>query len=310
MKNIIKSICFVLIFIILLTVSIYFLIPRTNINKYKFQDFLDYEILEEEDDTIDILFVGDSLVYSSVSPMEIWNKYGFTSFNCSTPAQLTKTSYEYIKVAIERQHPDVIFLEANVLFRDPAKRTTDRKIKDIMSKYSLISKYHDNWKDLLEYGKKINVSKGYRYINKINKVKTISNYMKDNNKVEKIPDINLEYFNKILELCNSNNIKLVLFGVPSMKSWNYAKDQVINDLAQSNNLEFIDLNLEESLKIDWTKETKDQGSHLNYDGALKVSLYLGNYIKENDLAKSHKDDSKYNDWVIAYDKYLEELKFY
>lgn len=309
MKNVIKSICFILILIILLVTSVYLLIPKTNFHKYKLQDFLDYEILEEKDDTIDILFVGDSLVYSSVSPMEIWNEYGFTSFDCSTPAQLTKTSYEYIKVAIERQHPKVIFMEANVLFRDPAKRTFDRKIKDITTKYSIISKYHDNWKDLLQYGTVININKGYKYINKIKKA-TANDYMKDTNKVETIPEINLEYFDKIVELCNSNNIKLILFGVPSMKSWNYSKDEVINEFVKKYNIAFIDLNLEDSLKIDWEKETKDRGSHLNHDGAKKVSLYLGKYISDNNLAISHKDDSKYNEWNIAYDKYLDELKFY
>ncbi len=309
MRNVIKSFCFILILIVLITVSIYFLIPKKNLYKYSFVDFLDYEILDEDDDIIDILFVGDSLVYSAVSPMEIWGEYGYTSFDCATPAQLTETSYEYIKIAVERQHPKVIFLEANVLFRDPDKRKTDRKIKDFANKYSVISKYHDNWKDLLEYGEVINTNKGYTYINKINKAKN-NNYMANKNKKENIPEVNIGYFNKIVDLCNENNIKLILFGVPSMKSWNSAKDEKINEFKEQYNLEFIDLNLEESLKIDWKKETKDEGSHLNYEGAKKVSHYLGNYIKENNLVESHKDDSKYNDWNIAYNKYLEELKFY
>jgi len=309
MRNVIKSFCFIIILIILLTVSIFLLIPKNNLYKYNFLDYLDYEILEEKDNTVDVLFVGDSLVYSSVSPMEIWNEYGFTSFDCSTPAQLTETSYKYIKIAVERQHPKVIFLEANVLFRDPAKRTTERKMEDFVDKFSIISRYHDNWKDLIEYGTKINVNKGYKYINRVHEAKKF-NYMKNLNKKEKIPEVNVEYFDKIIEICEENNIKLILFGVPSMKSWTYAKDQKAKEFANKYNLEFIDLNLVKDLKIDWKYETKDEGSHLNYEGAKKVSHYLGNYIFENNLVESHKDDPFYDTYKIAYDKYVEELKFY
>ncbi len=101
MKNVLKSICFISIFLVLLGISIYILLPKNNLFKYSFLNYLDYEILEEDDDKIDVWFVGDSVVYNSVSPMEIWNEYGFTSFDCSTPAQLTETSYEYIKIAVE-----------------------------------------------------------------------------------------------------------------------------------------------------------------------------------------------------------------
>ena len=143
MKNIIKSFCFITILLILLAVFMYTVFPKNNISKYSLLDLLDYEILEEKDDTIDVLFVGDSLVYSSVSPMEIWKEHGFTSFDCSTPAQLLETSYKYIKIAIERQHPKVIFLEANVLFRDAKKRTFIRKIKDIKES-KLVTKFKKN----------------------------------------------------------------------------------------------------------------------------------------------------------------------
>ena len=309
MRNVIKSICFILILAVLLVGSFFILVPRYNLFNYKFNDFLEFEILGEKDDTIDVLFVGDSLVYSAISPMEIWNEFGYTSYDCSTPAQLTKTSYEYIKVAVERQHPKVIFLESNVLFRDPKKRKTDRKIQDFVDKYSISSRYHDNWKDLLSYGEVINANKGYVYINKTNKAPSI-NYMEDKHKKENIIEVNKEYFDKILDICEKNDIKLVLLGIPSMKSWNFAKSKEITKLASDYNLDFIDLNIKNHVKIDWKKETKDEGSHLNYIGAKKVSYYLGNYLKENNLVISHKDDKKYDNWNIAYNKYIRQLDFY
>ena len=308
MKNVLKSIIFCIIFLILLIASIYFLMPHNKFKDYSFTNVLDYEILEEDDDTIDVLFVGDSLVYSSVSPMEIWNEFGYTSFDCSTPAQLTETSYEYIKIGVERQHPKIIFLEANVLFRDPAKRTDERKLKDFYDRYSLFDKYHDNWKDYLSYGKKINSTKGYYYISRINEAAS-KNYMENKNKTENIPSVNLEYFNKIIDLCKENNITLILFGVPSMKSWSYAKDKKIKEISSDYDLTFIDLNINNMLNIDWKTETKDEGSHLNYSGAKKVSHYLGKYLYDNKLVENHKDDKKYDEWDIAYSKYERLIDF-
>jgi hypothetical protein len=309
MKNIIKSFCFITILLILLAVFMYTVFPKNNISKYSLLDLLDYEILEEKDDTIDVLFVGDSLVYSSVSPMEIWKEYGFTSFDCSTPAQLLETSYKYIKIAIERQHPKVIFLEANVLFRDAKKRTFIRKVKDIKDRYSLLTEYHDNWKDLINYGEIINSNKGYYYINKVNKAKDIP-YMKKNKKNVYIPEENKDYLDKIIKLCEQNNIKLYFFGVPSMNSWNKTKVSIINELSKELNIPFIDLNTDNILKINWKTETKDEGSHLNYKGAKKVSTYLGSIIKESNLVENHKDDKEYEDWKKSYNKYERIIEFY
>ncbi len=307
MKNIIKSFVFVIIFIVLLSLSIYFLMPRYNFDKYDVLDVAEYEILEEKKDTIDTLFVGDSLVYSAISPMEIWNEYGFTSFDCSTPAQLMETSYEYIKRAVDTQHPKVIVFEANVLFRDPAKRTNERKWDDFVNRYVFVSDYHDNWKSVFFGEDIINVNKGYILIKKVKKAKNKNDYMEDKEFKFEIPDENFEYFDKIYKICEDNNIKLVLLSIPSMKSWNYAKDSFIKEFAKKYNLDYLDLNLENPLDIDWENETKDEGSHLNYLGAKKVSFYLGNYLKSTGLVINHKDDSKYDSWNKSYEKYLKQF---
>lgn len=307
MKNIIKSLCFIVIFGLLLFLYILLVMPRYNMDKYNILDIAEYEILEEKKDTIDVLFVGDSLVYSSVSPMEIWNEYGFTTFTCSGPAQLIQTSYDYIKKAIDTQHPDVIFFEANVIFRDALKRTTERKWDDFTNRYIFIGDYHDNWKSVFFGEEIINVNKGYVYINRIRSAGKSTNYMENKGEEVTIPEVNITYFEKIIKLCEDNNIKLILFSVPSMGSWNYAKDSHVLEIKEKYNLDYIDLNVDNPLHIDWKTETKDEGSHLNYSGAKKVSHYLGNYILENNLAKSHKDEEAYSSWNIAYERYLKQF---
>ena len=302
MKKVIKSILFLVILALLIEVCNLLFIPKHSLFKSS-----NYVISGEKEDSIDVIFVGDSLVYSSISPMEIWNEYGFTSFDCADAAQIIPDTYDHLKYAVENQHPNVVFMEANVLFRDPKKRkfnvTAAQKALSIFP----IVKYHDNWKKYLQEksdGLWINQFKGYKYITTIKSNKLANNYMEYSEEFNNIPEHNLEYFEKIIKLCEDNNTKLILIGFPSQVSWKYKKHNTATKIAEEYNLEFIDLNLED-LGIDWKKDTKDNGAHLNHSGSEKVSKFVGQYIKDNNLAEDHRGDSNYSSWDIAYKMYRE-----
>ena len=128
-------------------------------------------------------------------------------------------------------------------------------------------------------------------------------YMVKTDDIKPIPKENLEYLNKIIELSKENNIKLIFVGLPSQKSWNYAKHNAINKLSKELQFEYINLNMIEEIDIDWQKDTRDKGDHLNYFGAKKVSKYLGEYLKKLNIISSKKNDSNYNDWNMLYEKY-------
>lgn len=309
MKSFFKGVLFLGILFVITELYLYFTSPnKENYRKFGVYKVARYELMDEKIDTIDVIFLGDSLIYSSISPMVIWNDYGYTSFDCSGPAQTMKNSYEYLKVAIESQHPKIVLMEADVLFRNQNKK--NYKIKDLkaFSNYIPLSKFHNNWKKIfsLESNKTkwINVDKGYKYITKEIGMKKDNYNMKVTKRLKAIPKGSLEYLEKIKKICDDNNIKLVLIGEPSKLSWNYSKVLTIRKISNDYNLEFIDMNVNNPTKINWFKETKDKGKHLNYMGAKKVSNYLGNYLKETNLLEDHRNDEKYNDWHIAYQKYL------
>ena len=81
MKYILRITLFGIIFILLVHLTTGFLIPGTNVTKYGILKSGNYSILSEKQDKIDVIFLGDSLIYSSISPMEIWNNHGYTSFD-------------------------------------------------------------------------------------------------------------------------------------------------------------------------------------------------------------------------------------
>ena len=305
MKNVIKSIIFVIIFFVLLTVATIFLAPGdTSISINKKGRF---EILEEPKDTIEVVVVGDSLVYSSYSPMIVWNEFGFTSFDSSDPAQVSGDMLMQVENAIEHEHPKIILLEGNVLFRNPKERKWSNWEPILQDEYLPFIKFHDNWKNIFKYGSRdkwINVFKGYKYITKI-KSAASSEYIEKNNDKDYIYEENSENFKKIYDLCQENNVKLVLISIPSQKSYKYEKHNMLTELANQYNIEYLDLNLID-LGIDWKIDTKDAGSHLNRTGAYKVTMYLGNYLKETNLLTDYRDNKKYASWNEAYKEYVKK----
>lgn len=318
MRNVIKSIIFVLGFLVLLELVTYSLLPLESVRKFGKFKTSSYDILNERLDTIDVVFMGDSLIYSSISPLEIWNKYGYTSYDYATPAQLIVDTLANMEVVIESQSPKIIFMEANVLFRNPLNAPNYSKFKyqKRLNQAAPIVNYHNNWKiKLFKFVDKktdyssVNNFKGFRYITKVKSAK-LTDYMKVTNEVKDLPFNNLDNFKKIVELCEKNNVKLILISTPNKNSWNYSKYLGTKKLAEKYSLEYIDLNLGNPLNIDWTTETKDKGSHVNYSGARKVTEFIGEYLYNSGLLIDHRSDIEYEEWNMTYKRYENVLKSY
>ena len=301
MNKILKSGLFIIIFIIIYFIFSYLLLPKESVSKYGMYKTSLYEILGEKENTIDSIIIGDSLVYSSVSPMEIYNKYGFTVFDCSIPALILPDAYEYLKIALETQKPKVVIIEPNMFFRNLKNSPWYNKpIKILKNSLPLIT-YHNNWKKILfsnNSNSLVNANKGYIKNTNVVGSKNI-NYMRTNSKKDDIPEENYKYIKQIISDCKKNNIKLIFLGIPSQKSWNYKKHKKVEEIAKKYNLSYINLNLNEIMHINWKKETKDKGYHLNDTGALKVSDYLGNYLKDLNILKNHKNEKGFEEWDNA-----------
>ena len=315
MKNVFKSIIFIFILLVLLGILSYLLLTnKENVKKYGINVVSNNEILSEEKNTIDVIAIGDSLVYSSLSPMILWKNYGFTSFDCASAAQVISDTYKELKYGVETQKPKVVIMEADVLFRNPKKVPWYYKFTKIENYFSLFH-HHNNWKKYLfsfintnSIFTKENIYKGFKYINKTKPGKNFD-YMKKTNKKNLVSDNNIKYFEKIVELCNENDIKLLLVSLPNMRRWTYSKSEEASELAKEYNIEFIDFNKNQDLlNIDWKTESRDGGGHLNYSGAIKATNYIGEYIKKYGILKDHRNDKEYDNWNEAYKYYIESLK--
>ena len=310
MKNVGKCVAFALILLLLLNLITISFFPIDSFKRFGILNSYRYEVVSEEDDLVDVLVLGDSLVYSSYSPMEAWNSCGITSFDCAEPAQVIQGAYKYLKVAIEKEHPKLVVMEPNVVFRDIKKRKLTNMIWTALPEFFPISRYHDMWKKYgFEREKAIeSVNKGYTSISKsVPLRKWKKNPALQAKRWETIPEGNLDYLEKIMQLCDDYGAKLIFVSFPTRTSWYAAKHNSTEKIAKQYGIEFVDLN-EKNLGIDWKKETRDGGHHLNNAGAKKVSVYLAEYLTEKENLPDHRHDAKYEKWRIAYEKYERNLK--
>ena len=281
-QHIIRAALFLLIFLCLISVMAIGFVPKNN-SRADGMDFAEANgILGEPENTIDVLYIGDSEVYNAISPMEIWNDRGITGYDCATGAQQILTSWHFVEQAFEKQSPRIVMVE------------TDRW-KNLGGK-DLSLKTETTWTDPL---------KGFRLFKKVKGFEPDKDYRKPTDETARMNRFSKLYLEKMQELCATHGAQLVLFTVPTTKNWNFKRHNSVQQYADANGLTYLDMNLlpEEEFSIDWSTDTKDKGDHLNFDGAMKASAYIADFLAETFGIEDHRADPEYQHWFTYWDTY-------
>ena len=267
-------------------------------------------IQNEKEDSVDVLVLGDSESYTSVSPMQLWKEQGLSSYVCGQPGQKIQETYFMLKTALQSQSPKVVLMETNLMFRDPGP------VKNIQSSFAETARYHfpllrfhNLWKLMFD-GKKPGeaVYKGFSIRSSVDPFDS-GDYMKETEEVQEMPQAVTFYMEEIMELCRRSGAELFLVSAPSPKNYSYRKHNAIENYAKEKGLTYVDLNLKiKELGITWQKDSYDKGDHLNLYGAQKVTRWLGTYLKQNYELTDHRNDPAYEDWNELSKKYEEAVK--
>lgn len=314
-KRIVSCVLFVAILLGLLQVSSLIFQPKSNDKASGIHYPRANGILSEPKDSIDTVFIGDSEVYHSFIPLNIWRDYGITSYDVSSPSQKLVYSMEFLKKTFEKQSPKIVFLETNAIFR---KSYFEDEITYKAEQVFPVFRYHDRWKNLqlkdfsatVEYTANEN-NKGYYFTKKSKPAtdKAIKEYMKYSDVSAPILSTNKKYLKEIAEFCKKHGTKLVLISTPSTKNWNYQRHNAMEAFSKDLGVDYIDTNLlRDDIPIDWKKDTKDKGDHLNYNGAVKVTDYIGKYLDDTKLFKDKRNDPSYDNWNTCLDKFEKQVK--
>lgn len=290
-KNILNSSLFLLGLLTLVALASLVFQPKDNKEQYGMEETKANGILGEPEQTLDVLFIGDSVSYTSIIPTQIRDEYGITSYVCGTPMQDLYYSKEFLNKALEKQSPKIVFLGTATIFND---FTGQEKIWNSLELMMPVFRYHNRWKNFWEWPEWKNgfkksytyqdENKGYKRLTEIKGVVPYD-YPGISTVIEWIPYINRITLNEIKKICEEHGAQLILLSEPNATgSWSSIRHNALVGLAEKMELTYIDLNyMQEEVPIDWMTDTADEGDHLNENGAKKVSTYMGKYLKETGL---------------------------
>ena len=316
-QSVIKLILFGLVFLLLLTVLSAAVDPVKWFEDQRIQDRNARltQLREEAPDTIEIMNMGDSLSQSGISPMEMWRQSGYTSFNIGADGIRMAEMYYGIKAACREQTPSDLLIEGLALFRYTKSKDEQMVLSQPLYYTFDFLKYHNLWKSFIE-GPGVRIyHKGY-LINRIqSKYKGNLNYLDEkahNDWLTEVPEENRVWFEKIRKFCDEKGIRIILYAMPSPKNYTWKRVNSLQSFADEEGVEFVDLNSRcDEIGIDWDLDTSDRGDHLNLNGAIKVTKYLGDRLSEYGDLTDFRHEPDYKDWdeeIVAYDKLVDEME--
>ena len=314
LKRSIRVIAFIVGLVFLLFVTSQIFVPKLNTEASGLEEGDANGFIAEADNSIDVLMVGDSILYSSINPMQIWGEAGYTVYNCGSSAQELSYTLTLLHRFFEHQSPKIVFLETSAIFRVQNNNTI---ASNLLGEIFPVFQYHDRWKDLdIEdfYSPiapdVIVYDKGYMYSERVEASveSDVQEYVKELDLKDRISTKNRIFVEIIKAYVESQGAQFVLVSVPSLVSWNYHRHEEVMKLADSLNCQFIDMNLlTNAVPIDWSGDSRDGGDHLNYAGAIKVTNFIIEYLRRSGLVESHRYDYRYHSWEESYEYFLMEI---
>lgn len=311
---VLKSIA--LIFILGICIKfVYWIITPKLFYQEMLQTTLSYtNFYDMKENTVDVLFLGSSLAATSFIPQELYNRYGITSYNLSSEKQSPVISYFWLKEALGYQNPKVLVLDTCYFFYnndDPlnteeiyirraldymqwssVKREAIKTIcgldenQSVSDYYFPNIRYHTRWKELTEEDFLYSVIPdeyalmGYAPLAGCSGDDSYSPYNAE------MPASGTDmhplmkaYLDKIAELCNQEEISLVLTNVPQQGA-DMGRFYTMQKYADEHELQFLDfneINIYEGTEFDVISDSYD-GAHQNLWGAKKITNYIGDVL--------------------------------
>lgn len=129
--------------------------------------------------------------------------------------------------------------------------------------------------------------------------------------IEPLSDQQIEYLESIVALSKQHDVQLVFWVAPFVASIEQARRfNAVEEFAREHGIAFYNfLKMTEETGFDFSTDMRKErynGSHMNVDGAMKITNYLGQMLKEDYGLPDHRGDSRYSrydqiarEWEVA-----------
>ena len=330
-SNLIKFTIFISIVIVLLFKVGKIFIPENISRGFQGITYTINGFYKMPKNSIDVVFIGDSNMSRAISPMELWNEYGIAAYNYSVTSARTWTEYHFIKEILRTQKPKIVVIDPVTIFYGCATRESlahvafdymplsltklemvndpafELSFEDKLGMILPIYRYHDRWQKITaaDFSKMneeyYSITRGYVMQSTVKPNKNGYSYMDKESENLTFKCAGDEYLLKIKELCEKNNVKLLVLGLEEAVNWGKTQSEYLESFTKENSIEYYDLNQDRYLN--WDEDTKDKGMHVNILGAMKTMKKVGEYFEKHYDLPDHRGEKEYDFWNDDYKEY-------
>lgn len=303
----------------------------------------------EPENSLDMVIIGSSAVYTTFNSSIAWKEEGFTSYALATSGAPMGLAKSMVKEVLKTQKPKLILIDLNgIFYNDEAEQRegmtriwidnmpfsqnkidTIRELRgdeNILSWCMPLYTYHDNWEKILScirytnyewkmrLGNRLPYSFSMRTItgkSKRDKLIDVRNYQ---DKQELYP-LSGQRFTDLLNYLKENNINAAFFNMPRYYDEKMLEQRrLLNeaiDLATKEGFRVYDFDKEiDQMKLDPNKDYYNAG-HLNMDGQVKATKYIAHRINQDyQLSKGKHSENIEIRWNEEYEAYKKIFAYY
>lgn len=201
----------------------------------------------ENKNSLDVVFMGASEVYSDLAPGYAYKNYGYTSYLYASQASSIMSYKFQLQELLKKQNPKLIVIELNsAVYANDDNVTKEENVRNYVDNTHLsfekvdfvnsytdknreefffpIIKYHDAWKSLGENMGMIstiaaNRFRGYNYLKGMmnqtvifhSSQRTMNEFLADANDKKPLTELSEQKLRELLQFCKDNNLKNVVF---------------------------------------------------------------------------------------------------
>lgn len=289
-------------------------------------------------DDYEVLIFGTSHALNTVYTMELYRDYGIRAYNLGEPAERLAMTYYAIKSAVKKHKPKLIMIDTyGLLSKDqkndpkssrrchytfdgmPLDKIKIEGVLDTVDKEHQremlipLDNYHGRWAGLTEKDFTCETFRecagGCQYINTV--YPSNGPTLIGAGKYEWVEDNSTIYMQKIIDFCEEEGIKVLLFNTPATISEEHQqRTNLAYGISERNpEVPYIDLlYLSDEIGIDFQVDDADGVSHVNPMGGRKVTKYLGKYLKEHYDLTDFRNTEKAEQYDAEYTRYCIKSK--
>ena len=298
----------------------------------------------KEPEAYDVLFFGDSQFMNGMIPLEMWEDYGIAGYNLSCYGSVIPTSYWTMINAFDYAEPELVVFAINginemhkvsnysgdlhtALDFWPLTPTKVRMINDLLHDpedpdftdvegkryrdlewefYFTLLKYHSRWREL----KREDFTRPPAYVKggeSLVGIAPIWEYeLVGEDRYAEEGGHAYAYLRATIEECQRREIEVLLVHLPAPQ---YVDSQrhanTVRSLATEYGVDFIDITYLDSI-VDYAVDCFDDEPHLNLSGTLKMTSFLGSYIRDHYNLPDRRNDPRYAHWDTQMNDYKDQ----